>query len=222
MLREEITCDPDEFDLNYYTYGLHIYKNMPLIEPLESREVKKIQEFAVVLDTSYSTSGELIRNFLKETFAVLSEQDSFFTQCRMHIIQCDEKVRSDVEIKSREELKQLLTDFTVVGGGGTDFRPAFSYINELVEQGVFKNLKGLLYFTDGKGTYPKRSRPIRRRSCFWTIMTGARFRHGQCGFGWSRRNLAGKKKERDQENRYEYQTGKRRDQTYGTGVFEER
>ena len=32
--------------------------------------------------------------------------------------------------------------------------------------------------------------------------------------------LAGKKKERDQENRYEYQTGKRRDQTYGAGVFE--
>ena len=74
----------------------------------------------------------------------------------MHIIQCDEKVRSDVEIKSREELKQLLTDFTVVGGGGTDFRPAFSYINELMEQGVFKNLKGLLYFTDGKGIYPKK------------------------------------------------------------------
>ena len=27
-------------------------------------------------------------------------------------------------------------------------------MNELLEQGVFKNLCGLLYFTDGKGTYP--------------------------------------------------------------------
>lgn len=156
VLREEVKCDPDEFDLNYYTYGLRVYQNMPLIEPLESREVKKIQEFVVVLDTSYSTNGELVKNFLKETFAVLSEQDSFFSHCKMHIIQCDEKVRSDEEVTSPEELKQLLNRFTIVGGGGTDFRPAFSYVDELVKSGVLKNLKGLLYFTDGKGIYPKK------------------------------------------------------------------
>ena len=39
---------------------------------------------------------------------------------------------------------------------GTDFRPAFAYVNELLEQGVLKNLGGLLYFTDGKGIYPKK------------------------------------------------------------------
>ena len=47
---------------------------MPLIEPVESREVKKIQEFVIVVDTSYSTSGELIHNFLKETYTILTEQ----------------------------------------------------------------------------------------------------------------------------------------------------
>ena len=41
VLREELHADPDEFDLNYYTYGLRLYGNMPLIEPVESREVKK-------------------------------------------------------------------------------------------------------------------------------------------------------------------------------------
>lgn len=40
VLREEMHADPDEFDLNYYTYGLRLYGNMPLIEPVESREVK--------------------------------------------------------------------------------------------------------------------------------------------------------------------------------------
>lgn len=156
VLREEMKCDPDEFDLNYYTYGLRIYRNMPLIEPLESREVKKIQEFVVVLDTSYSTSGDLIKNFLKETFQVLATRDSFFSHCKMHIIQCDEKVRKDEEINSTEELEQLLNRFEVVGGGGTDFCPAFSYVNELLENGTLKNLCGLLYFTDGKGIYPKK------------------------------------------------------------------
>ena len=47
VLREEMHADPDEFDLNYYTYGLRLYGNMPLIEPVESREVKKIQELSL-------------------------------------------------------------------------------------------------------------------------------------------------------------------------------
>ena len=56
VTREEVHLDPDEFDLNFYTYGLSVYGNMPLIEPLETRESKKIEELALVIDTSYSTS----------------------------------------------------------------------------------------------------------------------------------------------------------------------
>lgn len=156
VLREELHADPDEFDLNYYSYGLRLYGNMPLIEPLESREVKKIQEFVVVVDTSYSTNGELVKKFLKETFTILTQENSFFRDCRIRIIQCDEKVQMDEEVRSVEELEALLERFTIVGGGGTDFRPAFAYVNELIEQGAFRNLCGLLYFTDGKGIYPKK------------------------------------------------------------------
>ena len=156
VLREEMHADPDEFDLNYYSYGLRLYKNMPLIEPLESREVRKIQEFVIVVDTSYSTSGDLIKNFLKETYTILSQKNSFFERSKIRIIQCDNQVQMDEEVTNEQELKQLLNRFTVVGGGGTDFRPAFSYVNHLVEEGAFRNLCGLLYFTDGKGIYPKK------------------------------------------------------------------
>ncbi len=48
VLHEELHADPEEFDLSYYTYGLSVYWNLPLIEPLESREVKKIREFVIV------------------------------------------------------------------------------------------------------------------------------------------------------------------------------
>lgn len=161
VLREELHADPDEFDLNYYSYGLRLYGNLPLIEPVESREVKKIQEFVVVVDTSYSTSGNLVKNFLKETFAVLTQENSFFADCRIRIIQCDENVQMDEEVRSVEELERLLERFTIVGGGGTDFRPAFAYVNDLIEQGVFRNLSGLLYFTDGKGIYPKKKPPYK-------------------------------------------------------------
>ncbi len=155
VLHEELKCNPDEFDLNYYTYGLSLYGNMPLIEPLESRESVKIQEFVVAVDTSGSTSGEMVKNFLRETYNILSEKSSFFSGCHMRIIQCDDDIRMDLEIKKKEELEHILGNFHIIGGGGTDFRPVFRYVNSLVENKVLRNLRGLVYFTDGKGIYPK-------------------------------------------------------------------
>ena len=154
VLKEELHCDYDEFDLNYYSYGLRLYKNMPLIEPLESREVTKISEFVIVIDTSYSTNGPLVQKFLEETFQIIQERDSFFHKSQIRIIQCDNQVHSDTIIKEQRDIPKLLHNFELIGGGGTDFRPAFSYINKLLEDGEFQNLKGVLYFTDGKGIYP--------------------------------------------------------------------
>lgn len=155
VLREELHSDPDEFDLNYYTYGLRVYGNLPLIEPMESRESKKIREFVIVLDTSYSTSGDLVKQFLKETANILNQSNSFFEDSVIRILQCDNSVQSDKVIHTEKELAQFLEEFELIGGGGTDFRPAFAYVNELREQGFCRNLGGLLYFTDGKGIYPK-------------------------------------------------------------------
>ena len=159
VYHEELHCDPDEFDLNYYTYGLKLYGNMPLIEPVESRETRKIQEFVIVVDTSYSTDGELVKNFLKETSAILTQPGRFFRRCNIRILQCDDAVRTEQVITDTGELEKMLQHFTLVGGGGTDFRPAFSYVNELIDSGELKELRGLLYFTDGKGIYPAK-RPV--------------------------------------------------------------
>lgn len=166
VLREEMQMDPDNFDYIFYSYGLSMYGNMPLIEPQESREVMKVEEFAVVIDTSMSCSGDLIKGFLEETYSILKEQESFFRKMNIHIIQSDEKVQSDVKITSEEELQEYMQQFTVVGGGGTDFRPAFAYVEELCRKKEFTNLKGLLYFTDGFGTYPKKMPPFQTAFVF--------------------------------------------------------
>ena len=154
VIREEVEVDPDTFDYTFYSYGLRLYGNMPLIEPQETKEVRKISDFAVVIDTSMSCSGELVKKFLEETYSVLSEINSHFRKVNIHIIQCDEKVQADVKITSPEELAEYMENFTVCGGGGTDFRPAFIYIEELLEKGEFEDLRGLIYFTDGYGTFP--------------------------------------------------------------------
>ncbi len=90
VLKEEMAVDPDSFDYVFYSYGLRLYGNLPLIEPQEWKEEKKIEEFAVIVDTSMSCSGELVRKFLEETYTVLSEENSFFHKVNIHIIQCDE------------------------------------------------------------------------------------------------------------------------------------
>ena len=159
VLREEVRVDPDTFDSIFYTYGLQLYGNMPLIEPQEWKETQKIEEFVIVIDTSMSCSGELVRHFLEETYGVLSENESFFRKINIHVIQCDDQVQTDQKITCEEELKDYMENLTLKGEGGTDFRPAFIYVEELMREHVFSNLKGLLYFTDGKGIYPAKKPP---------------------------------------------------------------
>ena len=48
----------------------------------------------------------------------------------------------------------LFRSFQVQGMGGTDFRPAFAYVERLLAEKKFHKLRGLVYFTDGYGTYP--------------------------------------------------------------------
>lgn len=166
VLREEMGTDPDTFDYGFYSYGLTLYGNMPLIEPLETREVRRIADFVIVIDTSMSCSGTLVRRFLEETYSVLKQNDSYFRRVNVHIIQCDEKVHSDVKITSEKELKKYMDQFELYGEGGTDFRPAFAYVDELLGRGEFDDLKGLIYFTDGYGIYPSRMPPYKTAFVF--------------------------------------------------------
>ena len=160
LFRSEPHLDPDEFDLGFYSYGLRTYGKLPLIEPLESREVKKIRDFVIVVDTSESTAGELVKSFLKETFALLTSQDSFFRKCRILVMQADNAVREETWLTDLDALDRYTARFTLVGGGGTDFRPAFARIAELRREGSLRDLQGVLYFTDGKGIYPAKRPPF--------------------------------------------------------------
>lgn len=159
-LREEMQVDPDSFDYIFYHYGMELYGNMPLIEPQETREVRRIEEFVIVIDTSMSCRGELVRRFLEETYQVLSETESFFKNARIHILQCDERVQSDVMLTNAGELKRYMEHFTLKGGGGTDFRPAFAYVEDQMARKRYGRLRGLLYFTDGYGVFPVKMPPF--------------------------------------------------------------
>lgn len=151
---EMMKINPDEFDYNFYTYGLQLYDNMPLIEPLEYKETTGIRDFVIAIDTSGSTSGELVQNFMQKTYNILKSTESFFTKINLHIIQCDAAIQEDIKITCQADFDECLKNFEIKGLGGTDFRPVFSYVDSLIECREFDNLKGMIYFTDGYGEFP--------------------------------------------------------------------
>ena len=156
VLGEAMQINDDEFDYIFYTYGLSLYRNIPLIEPLEYKDVKRIREFVIAIDTSGSVKGELVQTFVQKTYNILKSTESFFSKINLHIIQCDADIQEDVKITCQEEFDAYLKTMTIKGLGGTDFRPVFRYVDELIHKGEFVNLRGLIYFTDGYGTFPER------------------------------------------------------------------
>ena len=153
---ERMQIDEAEFDYAFYTYGLKLFGRIPLIEPLEYKEVKLIREFIIAIDTSGSCSGEAVEGFLIKTYNILRQTQTFASNMNIHIVQCDASIQEDARIESQKELEKYIAHMTLKGFGGTDFTPVFEYADRMLENGEIRHLDGLLYFTDGYGVFPTR------------------------------------------------------------------
>jgi predicted metal-dependent peptidase len=96
---------------------------------------------ACAIDTSGSIGGKELALFIAEIGGVLSD----IRPKQVLVIWCDAVVHSVDEVTSLDELIEIKP----VGGGGTDFRPPFAYIEE-------NNIKpdALIYLTDMLGPFP--------------------------------------------------------------------
>lgn len=152
--REEAELDPESFDYIFYHFGMEHYGNLPLIEPLEYREVNRLEQLVIAIDTSGSCSRETVQKFLGETYEILSEKENFFREMKVFLIQCDCCIQDVKIIHSKEEWEAYSRKIVIQGRGGTDFRPVFCYVDEQKARGEMKDLRALIYFTDGDGIYP--------------------------------------------------------------------
>lgn len=155
VTREEMELDTESFDLGLYNFSMDHYGDLPLMEALEYKEVSRLEELVIAIDTSGSCSREMVEQFLAETYAILTSQENFFHRMKVYLIQCDCMVQSVRVIRSKEDWLRCSRDITIQGRGGTDFDPVFRYVRELREKKELKDLKALLYFTDGDGAYPR-------------------------------------------------------------------
>ena len=151
-LREEMQLDMESFDYAYYRLGLEL--GTPFLEPLESQEVRRLEELVVAIDTSGSCDKETVSRFLAETWKLLSNQENFFRKMNVYFLQCDCVIQDVTRIQSREDWLDYAKKVVIQGRGGTDFTPVFDYVENLRRTKQLKNLKALLYFTDGDGFYP--------------------------------------------------------------------
>ena len=154
FFREEMVLDLEQFDQIFYCYGMDRYGNLPLIEPLEYQEANRLAELVIAIDTSGSCSAETVQRFLRETCAILTSRECFFREMTVYLIQCDCCIQSVTLLRSVEDWLRCCDHIAIQGRGGTDFTPVFRYVEQLRREGALKNLKALLYFTDGDGVYP--------------------------------------------------------------------
>jgi predicted metal-dependent peptidase len=95
----------------------------------------------VAIDTSGSVDEELLSTFLGEVSSMMQQYPNY----EIDLITADAKVQSFKTFLPGEPLA-----YEISGGGGTDFRPVFEYIDRHIDYPTL-----LIYFTDGEGTYPK-------------------------------------------------------------------
>ncbi|SFV58185.1 hypothetical protein MNB_SV-14-110 [hydrothermal vent metagenome] len=113
----------------------HLYRGIAL-PSIYGEELKIV----VAIDTSASVDDELLKIFLAELYEIMQ----VFTHYVIELIECDTKIQNIQRLTPMETLEP-----TLKGGGGTSFIPVFDYVEKLNE-----DFKFLIYFTDGKGSFP--------------------------------------------------------------------
>ena len=95
----------------------------------------------IAVDSSGSVDEELLNEFMSEVNFLMSLVPNY----EIEFLVCDDKLHFHKTFYSGEQLEVSLK-----GGGGTDFRPVFEFI-----ENNFDDVKLLLYFTDMEGIFPK-------------------------------------------------------------------
>ncbi len=114
----------------------HIYRGIAL--PSLTSDTLSL---CVAIDTSGSIDETLLGAFIEEFKTIMTN----FPAVQIELIIADAKVHGHYTFQGGEKM-----DFPIKGGGGTDYRPVFDYIEAELPMTTM-----LLYFTDGDGWFPR-------------------------------------------------------------------
>ncbi|MDF2534118.1 MAG: hypothetical protein K0R18_275 [Bacillales bacterium] len=138
---KELLAEFVQIEINDYGFTPpnrhHLWRDMILPDFTETTDV--IKELVFAIDTSGSIGDREIRTFISECVGCMNQ---FGGKVRGWLIYCDADVAAVYELEDAEHSRPA-------GGGGTDFRPVFDWVEENTE-----DCAGVVYLTDGYGTFP--------------------------------------------------------------------
>ena len=102
--------------------------------------VSQTFRLVIAIDSSSSIDEKLLNEFLSEVNFLMSLVQNY----QIELLVCDDKMQEHKTFYSGDSL-----EVTLKGGGATDFRPVFKFVEH-----EFDDVKLLLYFTDLEGFFP--------------------------------------------------------------------
>jgi len=138
--REELKVALDKYFRDDYTL-LPPSKKLLYTGIYLPSSISQTFRLVIVVDSSGSIDEELLNMFLSEVNFLMSLVQNY----QIELIVCDDKIHSHDTFYTGEAL-----NVTLKGNGGTDFRAAFKYVDENLD-----DVKLLLYFTDLDAKFPK-------------------------------------------------------------------
>ena len=99
--------------------------------------IKQYKKLAVIIDTSGSIEEKILAQFFKEIDTI------YRNGAEVHIIECDAAIGNAYPYKKNAPIK-------ITGGGGTNYDPAFEYINKNKKL----QIDACVYLTDGCAPEP--------------------------------------------------------------------
>lgn len=142
---------PDFHDPMLYQYGLDMYENIPLIEPLEEIEEVQLSNLVIAIDTSGSCEN-YVQMFLSQIISIFKDISTHYNFEKIYLMQCDSSIKNVCEFSEIEELEEVNETMQMYGFGGTSFAPVFRWIEKnLTDKG--EQVDCLLYLSDGEGSF---------------------------------------------------------------------
>ena len=142
---------------NDYTRAARRHAWQSVIYPRKKRDNVSLVVF--IRDTSGSVSDEICAFFNSHIEQCLDEMG-----CQGIVLDCDAAVHAEYVVGNGMPVPKRAK-----GGGGTDFRPAFERIKEIIERG--EQLAGIVYLTDLYGDFPQPSEVPDSLNVLWLSVT---------------------------------------------------
>ena len=156
LLKERRLEDPEMIDTDWYTLGIELYGNIPIIEYPESSETQVVDDIVIAIDTSGSCAGETASRFLRETCNMIRDLGIGRERVNIRILECDADIENEIVIHSEEDLPEF-NSRQMHGFGGTSFVPVFQHIDKLLEEKEMSKVRCLLYLSDTYGDFPEQA-----------------------------------------------------------------